>query len=555
MSMTMSSSSSSLSLSDLGLDPLFRIIEYLAGGALKDLQSLGLTSHFVCQLVFHDYPGLFRGQKRDYWKDLYQLRALVDDYPQRRRRRRQQIQRQSQKRFHSLGVLSKTLERNVLAYDHPAVIALDENERYGRRELREDEQTTGYFGFQILPKEVAVYGDYSGISFFPSVDSFVTEDDQQRKPNGWLFGDCYQVMAVHQEESFLFLGFASGTIHCISTVHDNSDIQEYPYISCNSETHSNEITCLAKAGTLHLASGGSKQGTTTADVVSDVFLHWNALQDGNLDHVSRLSLTSSGPALSVASSSFSYFYYPVGQGPSIMNYVTYGASNGSIVVSLWDDDTLFETNTFSCVFENPLPGHVVFLEYMSNPLQATTTQCYNHHHQQRLVIGTSLGNVYVAQHDVLDHTHQLEMMYTLEACCPGGCVDAVQLVGSVLITAGASNGKIYCWDWNSGASLCSLQIHPGRLYYQTRLHSAVIDIAFCKERSSLICLCRDGYVEEWSIRDEWNTYLTSITTQQEQQEQQHDTTQTKKRLLLPNSVAPPKRRSRRLSSRLTSSNK
>jgi hypothetical protein len=63
-----------------------------------------------------------------------------------------------------------------------------------------------------------------------------------------------------------------------------------------------------------------------------------------------------------------------------MMYVTYyGASNGSIVVMVvMDNETLFECHGFSCVFENILPGHVVFLEYMSNPLQATTTTTTGH---------------------------------------------------------------------------------------------------------------------------------------------------------------------------------
>jgi hypothetical protein len=126
-----------------------------------------------------------------------------------------------------------------------------------------------------------------------------------------------------------------------------------------------------------------------------------------------------------------------------------------------------------CVFENPLPGHVVFLEYMSNPLQATTTttQCYNDNQQQRLVIGSyELGKlVYVAKHDVVDYTHTIwkSCMYTLEACCPGGCVDAVQLIGRKRVDYyGGGQYRYHFWlglEFGSLLGLCSLQIHPGRL--------------------------------------------------------------------------------------------
>jgi hypothetical protein len=223
----------------------------------------------------------------------------------------------------------------LLAYDHLGRRGLGNQ----RREVDNDgeEENKGYFGFQILPKEVAVWGDYSGVSFFPSLGTFVAEDHDQEQA-AWTHpisvAGCNQVTAVCQEESFLFLGFDSGTMQCRSLnakVEDNS--QEYPCISVNSNTHSNEVACLAKAGNTHLASGGSKEGNIA------VYVHWNALRDGKLDRVSRCPIIArgGGPVRCVASTMAC-------DGHSM--YVTHAAGDGTVCISIWNEVAPLENYTF-----------------------------------------------------------------------------------------------------------------------------------------------------------------------------------------------------------------
>jgi hypothetical protein len=327
------------------------------------------------------------------------------------------------------------------------------------------------------------------------------EDDQEQtgRTHRISVAGCNQVTAVCQEEPFLFLGFDSGTIQCRSLnakKEDNS--QEYPCMSFNSNTHSNEVACLAKAGNTHLASGGSKEDK------SAVYIHWNALRDGKLDRVSRIPISpssSAGPALSVASTMSCD-----DAGHSM--YVTHGTANGTLHISVWNEVAPpLENYTFHQPFRtidgalrsivsnpssNPfLGGHVIYLAYMGYPQQPQETK--------RLVVGTSTGYLVVAKHDVVHPG--LKNAYTWEYDC---AVEAVELVGSVLIVAGGAFGKIAFLDWETGDHLYDLQIHPGRFLHhgRTKLRSTVIDMTFCHERSSLICLCRDGYVEEWSIQDE-----------------------------------------------------
>jgi hypothetical protein len=142
--------------------------------------------------------------------------------------------------------------------------------------------------------------------------------------------------------------------------------------------------------------------------------------------------------------------------------------------------------------------HVTYLAYMGNPQQPQE--------RKRLVVGTSTGHLVVAKHDVVGYGLMAEKCL-LHGCggraVAAGGVEAVELLGSVLIVAdGGAHGRITLLDWETGALLYDPQIHPGRLHHgRIKLCSAVIDMTFCHERSSsLICLCRDGYVDEWSVR-------------------------------------------------------
>jgi len=110
----------------------------------------------------------------------------------------------------------------------------------------------------------------------------------------------------------------------------------------------------------------------------------------------------------------------------------------------------------------------------------------------------------------------------------------------IMVTAGGRDGKIRFWDWNTFAPLGYLNIHPGRWtaptttpplslanmeaiaavaaatipggggtqqQQQKRMyHSPVVATFFCKERSTLISLCRDGHVHEWNVEEVYRKY-------------------------------------------------
>jgi hypothetical protein len=435
------------SLSDLKTDGLYHILEYLTR---KDLQSLGFSSHFFKNFVLNNPQTefLFLPHGRRYWKNLYHLKkVLVGNYLSC-----------GVKVLNRLGILSRGQEDASLAFDHSIV-----NNNISTHPC------AGYFGFCLLPKEVAVWGDFSGVSFLPDADAFVS---QSGRPNGILFGDSFQVMAVCQEGSFLFWGCASGDIHCISVeTNNNTDsiIQEYPYISGNSQ-HPNEITSLTKVGNGHLASGSV--------IHSQVLVHWNALQDGHLERTSRIDYALES-TLSLASCEVNN-----------QIYLSVGGSDQTLFHSCWPADALIPYTITTPTLSPPsVPGHVVYLSYLGSP-------------SPRLVIGSSVGDLVVATLCYPDMT--LEEEYSLVGCCPGGCVESVELVGTILITAGGVDGRVQFWEFESGASLGTLRVHPGHRppNCQQILYSAVVATYFCHERASLMSLCRDGHVREWSLEEE-----------------------------------------------------
>jgi hypothetical protein len=512
-------------LSDLSSDALHHILEYLQG-SLQDLRSIGYTNRYLYSIIFVDVlnttdPLFPQGGKR-YWKNLYNLRSLLVDYTSTSLSASSMSTSTSTQRkdqwtnaFQPLGILQPSQEAASLAFDHPDLLEVEEPTT--TTTTTTTTSCAGYFGFCVLPQEVAVWGDFSGVSFIPSLQAFVNDDESttqnKNKSNGVLFERALQVMVAfyYEQGSLLFLGFASGQIHCISvnttiagtctgeeepfssssSSKSKQSIQEYPYLSANLQ-HPNEITSLCQAGHDHLASGSMMN--------SKVLIHWNALQDGDLNRVSVIHYDLES-VLSIASCAVNH-----------QIYLTVGSSNQTIFHSCW---SLEEPTVPSSVLNVPhptvlvtpsIPGHIVFLKYLD----------------QRLVLGTSMESLAVLSMDNSEEDDEggsvwLEVLWQIASCCPGGCVESVERVGTVLITAGGTNGRVMFWDWHTGCALGQLRVHPGRPWAwstrscglgsrsgsrTTNVYSSVVSTYFCHERSSLLCLCRDGHVREWSIPEE-----------------------------------------------------
>ena len=155
--------------------------------------------------------------------------------------------------------------------------------------------------------------------------------------SGYLFGRSYQVMSILFGEqvngkSNVFIGFASGTIYCIDSnpvkkdekveedreisnnnknnendeadgvqqqQHQQSNTVEYPQLSECSVHCPNEISSLCSIEGKHIASSSVQGsiGTTTLGGgmahQQDIIIHWNALLDGNLQRISKVSINPS----------------------------------------------------------------------------------------------------------------------------------------------------------------------------------------------------------------------------------------------------------------------
>ena len=386
---------------------------------------------------------------------------------------------------------------------------------------------------------------------------------------GYLFADSYQVMAILAGcKPYVFLGFASGTIHSIDsrpvykdlpssspssrdpTTTESGKIIEYPHVSeCRYHCQKGEISNLTSIEHRHMVSSSMRVNA----IVSEILIHWNALEDGNLQNISRIKINAEtfhvrGPRLfddiwdvsplAMASSSF----LPQWNGPVLsigakgqnMTHLCLWSSHEHIEIPLQEIGTetnkpgnpppLFEPsklfrNSFFCKDQYRMyrakrardrrSHHFVYLKYFQ---------------KTNLVIGTSKGDLLRIQMD--DTSKKAQNKCILYNCCRGGMVEAVELVGNIkpiMITAGGYDGKIRFWDWETFDSLGDLRIHPGKqslvaeaaLAASSRLagttaaampiahhrYSPVVSTFFCHERSSLVSFCRDGHLHEWRVED------------------------------------------------------
>jgi hypothetical protein len=481
-------------LLSLNVDLIYRILDYLraqrrntnhANESCRDLISLAFTNQLFNKLLFKSciyddhadnsqFDALFGCHGKRYWNNLYRLEHLLTNKCTLPRPPKQP----SSTSFNSLQILSEERELDSLRY-------------YDSSLVQPAVPCTGYFGFEVLPREVAVFGDFSGVSFHSNVSDFVS----CTKPSGTLLSSYQlQVMVVLQECGYLFLGFSNGDIDCLQVKSSASRAtstkrggevdetqQGYPYISGSAQMHTNEITSLAKVSSYHLASGSIAS--------SKILIHWNALKDGNLNRISLLDFKVDS-VLSISSC--------VGS-DGLVQLAVGGTPGRMLIHSVWtkdveanltvrnkfpssDDDEAFhfpEGFTKNTRFYLRQKGHVVHLS----------------HHDEHLIVGTNKGSISVMNKD----NNMFDPKYTLKNCCSGSIVESVKVFGNILVTAGGSDGCIRFWDWKTGVALVKWLIHPGREIQGKSIKGTVMSINLCHERSSMIALCHDGYVCEICI--------------------------------------------------------
>jgi hypothetical protein len=457
----------------LGDDLVLQILGFIQED-LRDLRCLASTDKFFCRLIFEDPRTnfLFGKNHRQYWKNIYNLHQLVSKYISP-----SQISISFSRQvmpLNRLGILSREEERSSIPSDHPHLLPRHHSSC----------SCSGYFGFLKFPTEVAVWGDYSGLSFLPTMDAFL--HPRPKQANGTLFGGSYQVMAVCAHENFLFLGFASGEVHCISMISTctsgdgeaaSTNIQEYPHIS-GRHFHPNEVSCLSAFGERSLVSACMAQ-----EEGGKVMIHWGALEDGNLERTYQFVVMTES-ILSMASTTIF--------GTTLLQI---GGKNELIITTAWSEQGHSQEHQEEHYQEvGSRSGHVVFLKYVGQNKS-----------RQDLLVGLSSGEVVIFEHD--DPGDSVEHLMDLGApkkeiqdFFTRGYLEAAELIGDVLILAGGPFGEIYFYDWKNHAVFGSWVVHPGVSFRgQDNLCSTVIAIYFSHERGSLISLCRDGHVHEMSL--------------------------------------------------------
>ena len=284
--------------------------------------------------------------------------------------------------------------------------------------------------------------------------------------------------------------------------------------------HTNEVTSLVAAGD-HIASAAVNGG---------VLLHLNALKEGRVDNVSEIWTLHRSifcmACTSVGTDTILCLGNSYHRGSSMV-FIVWDSTKWH--VATWGHDEIIGDYRMMWNHERRR-GHNTRLVFLGHKSTTTTPN-------KRLVEGNNYGDVAVSDTICIVEPFNsclVRRRYILTRCCRGGCVESIELVGTLLITAGGKDGAVRTFDWDTGVSIGSIQIHPGRpvptLPFPTNLKVAVVSTYMCHERSSLICLCRDGYLREWSFHDEF----------QGQQE-----SSSKKRA----SVPQPTRRSSRISAR------
>jgi hypothetical protein len=532
---------------ELGPDLLHHILENLE--SVGELRSIGNTNKYLHHFIFHSdladklfqrhLPSSRPGEEniggRQYWQNIYKLRLSILRNGNTRHRRRVLVPvggdaPVSLSPLPTLGILTEQEESQTFIYDNPLPQPPQPAELpSGQR------SSVGYFGFQPLVNgTVAVWGDFDGLAVVPSLDAILAppppppqEDQDDRSPANLIYTESQQVMTILQHGNFLFLGTAAGTVHSLRILDLDQDSGDDNNDKCQNVSsctrHITEVTSLVAAN-YHIVS---------AAVNGDVLLHRNALKNGKVDTVARI--------LNLRRSIFCMACTSIGR-DSILCLGAQPASSTLFVIwnsTRWrvtPDNEMLRDFQLMCSHERRR-GHSTRIEFLGNKNTSTP---------QRLVEGNNFGDVSVSDtfHSVVKPsptttttTCSVERRYTLTRCCRGGCVESIELVGTLLITAGGSDGVVRTFDWDTGASIGSIQIHPGRpmssLPSPANLKVAVVSTYMCHERSSLLCLCRDGHLRQWSFLNE--------------QQGQQESSSKKKRARI--SVSQPTRRSSRISAR------
>lgn len=474
-----------MKLTEFTDDILHQIFAYVS--TMQDLRSFAFVNKRAHQWVFrskgtdalfgalYDHafgPENARPDGRKAWRSLYNLRQSLS----------QDIHVTNPFQLNNLGILPPDRETEAVGYDHPLHF------RNG--------QCLGYFGFtRIFPNgdgPLAIWGDYDGICLVPSVEDILPSNPyagrRDTKPFSKIPGDSQVLTVLASPLSFvedtnsttLFLGFASGKVQALR-VEDKDGRYSYDTVSCVI-AHKDEITTLTVLPTYPPCVASSS-------VDGSVMVYPGSMSSKPTLENAVMGCRSTDKILCMAATRW---------GEEKQVILCTGDERGRL--TLWSQQQVSRHSGY-----HPLCWGGMSSMMIEDGGSLPTVIQFLHQESDTLVVGTNSGGLFIFRARLMEPLVVLERIAEVPRAHVGA-VDSVRVVGNVLLTCGGYEGHVIGWDSRTLMPIGSIAVHPGRLYppihegrLQVLLKCAVISTIVWHERESLVSLCRDGTIQEYSF--------------------------------------------------------
>ena len=466
------------------------------------------------------------------WKNLYNLRHSLRQQQQSQTQQQQQQQTRGARvaaapssirepqilccnALQTLEILPSEEEKEALLYDNP------------EHDTLERLPCCGYFGMHPIARgAVAIWGDFAGLRVAPSWDALLNPRSHDRdRLEGVQDERQTQVMDLKVHPVFdnqLFLAFASGVVKAV-VVQDDHELK----VKSSALVHLSEVTCLALIPALTKDHPGY---LISADVKGNVCLYPDALTQMSVDKQIWISEQIHNNRLPIFSMTATVFHTQQqqqqrqivlclgGQGLKLALWKLQHANGifgGGVEVverQEFDFERIVSDSTGDDDEDETEENEDQSIEHSINHASFVgPVTAYNNHPltyaKDTLVLGTSRGLVLTL--DFSGHVEDpnrphLEFRFgpkKLHFCS----AESTTRIGNMILSAGGKDGLVKAMDLVTGASLATLMVHPGRLLSPSRrenpalLKCAVVRSWVCHQRQSIVNLCRDGHISEWSF--------------------------------------------------------
>jgi hypothetical protein len=353
-------------------------------------------------------------------------------------------------RTRKAGLLTPVQEHAALLYDNG-----------------EGAASLGYFGMDLLWEHgpVAIWGDFPGVRVFSRGVQGVVSDLKRSVIS--IGEDESHVLTLLScpENKFIFLGFSTGKVVCIHTTCAGNDQYSFSCVS-TANFHTNEVTslCFLPCGDL-----------ISTSVDGHVCRYPNAMAGGSLEEAFSICQVES-PVLTCCT-----IYY------AGRTFLVTG--DQSAYVTLWWE------------FEEKEWRHT----YCRLDSQGVPTQsllwCDNS--DLYVLIGDNDGKIHTWK---VDDLLELEMMGIIDVL-NGWPVECLRVCGNLMLIGSGRKTVVFSLPdvrHSVPKIIGSLRCHPNAQRF-----ASVVSCFLCDARQSLVTLCRDGTLHEYSYEHEKITFKSS----------------------------------------------